>query len=83
MTAHAGDAGNVTADVRRGRDGTPAVRARPLADARAGPRPPAAWPRAWSGYGLGLLTESVLASLDPAMSVALAALGVLVGLDVA
>ena len=33
--------------------------------------------------GLGLLTEPVLASLDPAVSVALAALGVFVGLDVA
>jgi hypothetical protein len=33
-------------------------------------------------YGLQLLSERVLASLDPAVSVALVALGVLVGLDV-
>lgn len=34
-------------------------------------------------HGLGLLTVPLLASLDPAVSVALAALGVFVGLDVA
>ena len=33
-------------------------------------------------YGLQLLSERVLAALDPAVSVALVALGVLVGLDV-
>ena len=33
-------------------------------------------------HGLGLLTAPVLASLDPAVSVALAALGVFVGLDI-
>jgi hypothetical protein len=33
-------------------------------------------------YGLGLLSADVLASIDPAMPVALAALGVLVGMDV-
>jgi hypothetical protein len=33
-------------------------------------------------YGLGLLSESVLASLDPAMPVALAALGVSVGIGI-
>ena len=82
MTVHAGDAGNLTTDVRRGRT----ARRRFALGLSLMPGPGLALlllGLALGPYGLGLLTESVLASLDPAMSVALAALGVLVGLDVA
>src|SRR5689334_2419327 len=82
MMPPAGDAGNATAEVRRGwmarRRFAPGLSLMPgpglallLLGLALGP------------YGLGLLTESVLASFDPATSVALAALGVFVGLDVA
>jgi hypothetical protein len=82
MTVHAGDAGNVTTDVRRGRT----ARRRFALGLSLMPGPGLALlllGLALGPYGLGLLTESVLTSLDPVISVALAALGVFVGFDVA
>ena len=82
MIVHAGDAGNVTTEVRHGRT----ARRRLGLGLSLMPGPGLALlllGLALGPYGLGLLTESVLASLDPAISVALAALGVFVGLDVA
>ena len=82
MMPPAGDAENATTDVRRGW----MARRRLALGLSLMPGPGLALlllGLALGPYGLGLLTESVLASFDPAISVALAALGVFVGLDVA